>query len=210
MSVEVRIPTPLRRVTNGQEKASVEGDNLLQIIDSLEAQFPGESFNGKTLEFDHEAPPNGADSVLVRGAHPGSAVTLAECCYPLPGDRIVGIITPETGMTIHTIDCETLESMTGSEDQVIDVSWDPKAKESGMHPSSITIRAINEPGALGKIATLVGKNHGNMTNLKMQERNLQYFSMNIDMEVKNAKHLINIVAALRTLGVVESVERVRG
>ena len=41
MSVEVRIPTPLRRVTNGQEKASVEGDNLLQIIDSLEAQFPG-------------------------------------------------------------------------------------------------------------------------------------------------------------------------
>ena len=41
MSVDVRIPTPLRRVTNGQEKASVEGDNLLQIIDSLESQFPG-------------------------------------------------------------------------------------------------------------------------------------------------------------------------
>ena len=41
MSVEVRIPTPLRRVTNGQEKASVEGDNLLQVIDSLETQYPG-------------------------------------------------------------------------------------------------------------------------------------------------------------------------
>jgi molybdopterin synthase sulfur carrier subunit len=41
MSVEVRIPTPLRRVTNGLEKASVDGDNLLQIINSLEAQFPG-------------------------------------------------------------------------------------------------------------------------------------------------------------------------
>ena len=41
MSVVVRIPTPLRRVTNGQEKASVEGDTLSQIIDSLEAQYPG-------------------------------------------------------------------------------------------------------------------------------------------------------------------------
>ena len=41
MSVEVRIPTPLRRVTNGQEKASVDGENLVQIIDSLESQYPG-------------------------------------------------------------------------------------------------------------------------------------------------------------------------
>ncbi len=176
----------------------------------LEAQFPGVSFDGKKLELDNGEPSNGADSVLVRGAHPGSAVSLAECCFPLPGDRIVGIIVPEAGMTVHTIDCETLESMIETEDRLVDVSWDPKAMETGMHPSSITIRAINEPGALGKIATLVGKNRGNMTNLKMQERNLQYFSMNIDMEVKNAKHLTNIVAALRTLGVVESVERVRG
>ena len=41
MSVVVRIPTPLRRVTNGQEKASVEGGTLVQIIDSLETQYPG-------------------------------------------------------------------------------------------------------------------------------------------------------------------------
>ena len=40
MSVEVRIPTPLRRVTNGQDKASVDGDNLVEIIDSLESQYP--------------------------------------------------------------------------------------------------------------------------------------------------------------------------
>ena len=41
MSVVVRIPTPLRRVTNGQEKASVEGKNLIEIIDDLESQYPG-------------------------------------------------------------------------------------------------------------------------------------------------------------------------
>ena len=41
MSVEVRIPTPLRRVTNGQEKASVEEGNLIEIIDALESKHPG-------------------------------------------------------------------------------------------------------------------------------------------------------------------------
>ena len=41
MSVEVRIPTPLRRVTNGEDKASAEGDNLSQVIESLEARYPG-------------------------------------------------------------------------------------------------------------------------------------------------------------------------
>ena len=41
MSVTVRIPTPLRRVTDGQDKASVEGTNLKEIIASLEAKFPG-------------------------------------------------------------------------------------------------------------------------------------------------------------------------
>lgn len=176
----------------------------------LEAQFPDESFNGQRFEFDHAVPANGADSVVVRGAHPGSAVTLAECCYPLPGDRIIGVITPETGVTIHTANCEMLESVGESEPHWVDVSWDPKANESGMHPSSITIRGINEPGALGKIATLVGKNQGNMTNLKMLERSLRFFAMNIDLEVKNAKHLTNIIAVLRALAVVESVERVRG
>jgi molybdopterin synthase sulfur carrier subunit len=41
MSVTVRIPTPLRRVTNGQDKASVDVGTLDQIIGSLESQFPG-------------------------------------------------------------------------------------------------------------------------------------------------------------------------
>ena len=41
MSVTVRIPTPLRRVTNGQDKVSVEGTDLNEIIASLDAQFPG-------------------------------------------------------------------------------------------------------------------------------------------------------------------------
>ncbi len=51
------------------------------------------------------------------------AVHFARCCHPLPGDRIVGIITGK-GITIHTIDCATLESFSEAPERWIDVGWD--------------------------------------------------------------------------------------
>ena len=68
----------------------------------------------------------------------------------------------------------------------------------------------NELGVLGKLATLVGKNQGNITNLKMTDRSQQLFTLRIDIEVQDVKHLTDIIAALRALAVVESVERIRG
>ncbi len=41
MSITVRVPTPLRRITNGQDKVAVEGSTLDEVISSLDAQFPG-------------------------------------------------------------------------------------------------------------------------------------------------------------------------
>ncbi len=41
MSVMVRIPTPLRRITNGQDKVNVEGATINEIVGSLESEFPG-------------------------------------------------------------------------------------------------------------------------------------------------------------------------
>ena len=41
MAITVRIPTPLRRVTDGQDKVETSGDTLREIIDSMESQFPG-------------------------------------------------------------------------------------------------------------------------------------------------------------------------
>ncbi len=41
MAITVRIPTPLRRVTDGQDKVNTEGETLRQLIDSMESQYPG-------------------------------------------------------------------------------------------------------------------------------------------------------------------------
>jgi hypothetical protein len=66
----------------------------------------------------------GERQIAITGLIPGMAVHFARCCHPLPGDRIVGIITTGKGVTIHTIDCATLESFSDTPERWIDVGWE--------------------------------------------------------------------------------------
>ncbi|MFC7332971.1 RelA/SpoT family protein [Rhodocista pekingensis] len=145
----------------------------------------------------------------IRGLIPGMAVHYARCCHPLPGDRIVGIVTTGKGVTIHTIDCETLESFHESPERWIDVAWDPDAEGMEDAVGRISVVVANEPGALGTLSTVIGKNGGNITNLKFTSRSPDFFEMLIDIDVHDVKHLTNIMAALRATPVINSVERAR-
>ncbi|GAB6053290.1 bifunctional (p)ppGpp synthetase/guanosine-3',5'-bis(diphosphate) 3'-pyrophosphohydrolase [Magnetospira thiophila] len=147
--------------------------------------------------------------VPIKGMIPGMAVHYAGCCHPLPGDRIVGIITTGKGVTIHTIDCENLASYSDEPERWLDVSWDrDETKED--HVGRIRITLANEVGSLGAVSTLIAKNHGNISNLKITKRSLDFFDMLVDIEVQDVKHLINIIAALRASPVINSVDRARG
>jgi len=147
--------------------------------------------------------------LAIRGLIPGMAVHYARCCHPIVGDRIVGIVTTGKGVTIHTIDCETLESFHDSPERWIDVSWDPTADSPDDLVGRLSVVVSNETGALGNLSTVIGKNGGNITNLKITNRTADYFEMLIDVDVHDVKHLTNIMAALRATPVIQSVERGR-
>jgi GTP diphosphokinase / guanosine-3',5'-bis(diphosphate) 3'-diphosphatase len=149
------------------------------------------------------------DGVAIRGLIPGMAVHYAGCCHPLPGDRIVGIVTTGKGVAIHTIDCETLQSFADTPERWLDVSWDNGAGETG-HVGRINVVVNNEPGSLGSLSSIIGKNDGNISNLKITNRSQDFFEMLIDIEVRDVKHLTNIIAALRATSVINSVRRARG
>lgn len=151
----------------------------------------------------------GTTPLAIRGLIPGMAVHYARCCHPIMGDRIVGIVTTGKGVTIHTIDCETLESFHDSPERWIDVSWDPDADAPNDLVGRLSVVVANETGALGTLSTVIGKNAGNITNLKITNRTNDYFEMLIDVDVKDVKHLTNIMAALRATPVIHSVERGR-
>ncbi|WP_422366442.1 RelA/SpoT family protein [Pelagibius sp.] len=148
-------------------------------------------------------------SVPIKGLIPGMAVHYAHCCHPLPGDRIVGIVTTGKGVTVHTIDCDTLESFHATPERWVDLSWDV---DDGIEQRIGRLHVIvaNEPGSLGGLSTIIGKNSGNINNLKIVNRSVDFFEMLIDVEVTSVKHLTNIIAALRAMPVITSVERARG
>jgi GTP pyrophosphokinase len=149
------------------------------------------------------------NAVPIRGLIPGMAVHYAGCCHPLPGDRIVGIVTTGKGVTIHTIDCETLESFADTPERWLDVAWDgPDA--AGGHVGRISVMLGNEPGSLASLTTVIGKNDGNITNLRITNRSQDFFELLVDIEVQDVKHLLNLIAALRATPVINSVERARG
>ena len=68
----------------------------------------------------------------------------------------------------------------------------------------------NEPGSLGALTTIIGKSGGNISNLKITNRSIDFFEIIVDIEVQDVRHLTNIIAALRTAPVINSVERARG
>jgi len=144
----------------------------------------------------------------IKGLIPGMAVHYARCCHPLPGERIVGIVTTGKGVTVHTIDCETLASFQDTPERWIDLAWDVIDAEE-THTGRLHVIVSNEPGSLGDLSTIIGKSQGNISNLKITSRSIDFFEMLVDVEVQDAKHLTDIIAALRAASVIVSVEKAR-
>ncbi len=141
----------------------------------------------------------------IKGLIPGMAIHYAKCCHPIPGDRIVGIVTTGKGITIHVMDCETLENYADSPERWIDVAWD--LKEETPHIGRLKAHISHEPAALATVTQVIAKELGNINNLKLTHRSTDFFEILLDIEVRDTRHLNNIIAGLRAKECVQSVER---
>ncbi len=144
------------------------------------------------------------------GLTPGISIHFAHCCSPVPGDRIVGIMEPESGLNVHTIDCQRLADFADDDSVWQDLQWTPQAEQGAVAAARIRATIKNAPGVLGQVATTIGEAGGNILNLVMSHRQQDFFDVDIDLEVEDAKHATSIMAALRTNPSVDTVERSRG
>ncbi len=142
----------------------------------------------------------------IRGLIPGMAIHYAGCCHPIPGDKIVGIVASGKGITIHTMDCDTLENFADSPEKWIDVAWDASGQED-VFVGRLKLSVSHETAALASVANVIAKDEGNISNLKITGRNTDFFDILIDVEVKNARHLAGIITSLRAKDVVQAVDR---
>jgi len=148
--------------------------------------------------------------LALKGLIPGMAVHFARCCHPLPGDSIVGIVSTGRGVTIHTVDCETLDAFRDTPERWVDVAWgDGYGKDIGM-VGRLSVVLVNRPNSLGALTTIIGKSGGNILNLKIIGRTTDFFDILVDLEVKDIEHLMSIIAALRSSTAINSVDRTKG
>ena len=146
------------------------------------------------------------EPLKIKGLIPGMAVHFAGCCHPLPGDRIVGIVTTGKGVAVHTIDCKALEKYADEPERWLDIAWGEEAVNE-MHTGRLKVMLANEPGSLAELSNLVARNNGNISNLNIVYRTVSYFELLLDIDVKDLKHLTDIIAALKASKVVSYVSR---
>ena len=141
---------------------------------------------------------------------PGGALHFAECCSPIPGDRIVGVQSEGRGVDIHTIDCERLAGLEEEGAEWIDLAWTEQAREHALAVGRIIATVENTRGALAQLCKIIADHQGNILDVHTTKRTPDFFDMRFDVEVADVKHLTNILAAMRTSKAVREVERVRG
>lgn len=192
------------------------GEGLLTGWDVLKAVYPAykQSRLGKVVQaikvpgFKHvlKKDKSKAEPLKIKGLIPGMAVHFAGCCHPLPGDRIVGIVTTGKGVAIHTIDCKMLEKYSGEPERWLDIAWGDEAFNE-VHVGRLKIMLANEPGSLADLSNLIARNNGNISNLNIVYRTVSYFELLVDVEVKDVAQLNDIIAALKASKVVSYVAR---
>ncbi|NIJ34554.1 RelA/SpoT family protein [Sphingomonas oligoaromativorans] len=207
-----RLPAPLgpdalgqalKRLHLGDEGALMEAIARRTIDDAAvtEALMPGAAGIARPAT----RPLPQRDAVSIRGLTPGVAFRLADCCHPVPGDRIVGLRRPDAPVEVHTIDCASLASGSADADWV-DLAWGDKS-DGGTARLSIILR--NEPGALGAMASILGAHAANILNLTLVHRDGSFHTFLVDLEVHDLAHLMRILAALRAADAISQAERVR-
>ncbi len=165
----------------------------------LQTLYPELTFN-QAEEVDAKRPIIGlsADQTLKR----------AQCCQPVPGERIVGITYPGRGVIVHAIDCPALEEFENQPNRWIDLYW-----QSGRHPAvytvSLDVAISNDAGVLGRICTVIGTQKANISDLKFTERKPDYYRLMIEVDLRDVEHLHMVMTSLEAETDVAQVARIR-
>ncbi|HEY9552414.1 RelA/SpoT family protein [Allosphingosinicella sp.] len=202
-----RLPAPLgweamaealKRLNLHDDDALMEAIALKRVDDVavMEALMPGSAGQAGVK------PPPQRQAISIKGLTPGVAFDLAECCHPIPGDRIVGLRREGAGIEVHTIDCERLAD--GVDADWVDLAWGDET-DGGAARLCVVIK--NEPGSLAVITGILGTHGANIVSLDQVSRDGSFHTFHLDIEVHDVQHLMRILAALRATDVVSTAER---
>jgi RelA/SpoT family (p)ppGpp synthetase len=151
----------------------------------------------------------GSPLIAVRGVNRDLPIKIAAETGAVPGDRIVGILTPGQGIVVYPIFARALQAFDDQPERWVDLAWDTSV-DSVRYPSRIKVQIHNEIGALAQVAQTIGELDGNIDQLQMLTHAIDFYDLDIVVEVYDLKHLTSIISGLRSKPLVSEVGRVTG
>jgi GTP pyrophosphokinase len=202
-----RVPAKIgkKAIADAVERLGLEDDEeLMHAIGSaklsdrevMEALVPG-----STADLPEE--PGVGRAISIKGLTPGMGFTLAECCHPVPGDRIVGLRLKGEAVQVHSIDCHELAN--GVDADWLDLSWGERSQGA---VGRLRVVVYHRLGTLAEMAGILARNHANVLTLAQTELDDPFHTYEVDVEVQDLAHLTRIVSALRASDAVAEAERI--
>jgi (p)ppGpp synthase/HD superfamily hydrolase len=197
-----------------QDTLAAVGRGEVPPVDVIKAMFPDHQAEtpkrqARTRILRRRKPADGP-AIPIRGIEGDFAPRYAPEGGAVPGDRIVGILSPGEGVTIYPIQAPALKDFEDTPERWLDVRWDIDERTPQRFPARVFVQSANEPGSLAQIAQVIAEHDGNIDNVRMTRRSPDFTEMLIDLEVYDLKHLTAIIAQIRAKKMVAKAERVNG
>jgi GTP diphosphokinase / guanosine-3',5'-bis(diphosphate) 3'-diphosphatase len=144
------------------------------------------------------------EKIRITGAERG-VLSFANCCHPLPGDDIIGYLSSGKGIVVHREECPNVIELRKSPERCVAIEWDRDVQ--GDYRAQLRIEVINRPGVLATVAAAIAAADSNIENVEYVERDAAAATLLFAMEVKNRKHLADVIRRVRRTGVVSGAYR---
>jgi guanosine-3',5'-bis(diphosphate) 3'-pyrophosphohydrolase len=144
--------------------------------------------------------------IAIKGTE-GMAIQFADCCQPIPGDAICGILREGHAIQVHTTDCKVLMKSRIDPASIIALAWDEQV--SGDFWAELVVDVINERGVLASLATAISEAESNIADIHVDPRDGRHNSISFLVSVNNRIHLARIMKKLRAVKSVSRLYRKR-
>jgi len=148
---------------------------------------------------------NAAPNPLLIHGTEGMVVTFPKCCYPIPGDPIIGILTSGRGIVIHQPSCSNVMDGRDNQNRWIDVEWSRDIDQE--FNVELSLDVVNKRGVLATIAAAVADESANIEEVELSERDERYSHMRLVVAVKDRKHLADLIRRVRSIKTVVRIMR---
>ena len=187
------------RLESGEELLARLGSAEQSARETVRILFP-DIKDDKNTHVDHQR--------AVIGLNTGQSFTRRPCCEPLPGERIVGILTAGSGVSVHAINCDSLERFEEKPELWVDLHWHD-GKHAAIYPVTLQLTISNDAGVLGRVCTVVGEAGANISDLKFVDRKPDFYKIDISVDLSDVEHLVSVLSRLEAEPEVATIKRLR-